>query len=429
VPNDHAYDRLKSFISNPPSKGPPESEIPHPAAGLTIGRYEVLRQRAKGGAASVFEAFDPQLRRRVALKVLTAGAAHPHMVARMHREAAITAQLQHPGIVSVHEAGTVTGPNGVSVHYIAMDYIEGRSLAEILRHRTADLVTLLQVLEDVANAAAFAHVRGVVHRDIKPGNILVEDTGRVLLTDFGLARSESSDGSITGFHTILGTPQYMAPEQILGHVRQIGPSTDVWALGVVLYEILTGRLPFEGKTIPDLQGKIVQDAPVPPSQIDPAVDRELELVCLRALSKSVHDRYSTALEFAEDLMRWRMGEVLSTQDPTRWERFRRFAQRQSALLFVAITAGIAGVLLGSGVVLLTASVRRPLAVLGALLAMLVPLVAAAVSLRLALRPSAAAREARNRPSQAPASRRRESGPPTTRSHAVVARPKSEPPHA
>ncbi len=276
----------------------------------------------------VYEAQDPQLRRTVALKVVRELDAGPEHVARLRREATIAAQLRHPNIVGILEVGSDEDALGTSSHFIAMDYIEGKTLASILKERSAERADLVRVLEDVANAVAFAHGKGVVHRDLKPSNVLVEKGGRVVLTDFGLAYADLFSSRLTRTETVMGTPSYMAPEQVEGRNRHIDGRTDVYALGAMLYEIVTGAPPFVGATLAQLYHKIVHADPVPPRIYDKDVDRGLELVCLKALEKEPSQRYPTAQALAEDLGRIRRGEPVAAQPPSVFHRLRRFWKRK-----------------------------------------------------------------------------------------------------
>lgn len=302
--DDARYNRLQSFLVRAPGEPPPRAPNLQPPELGTVGRYRLLRQVGRGGASTVYEAEDTKYGRRVALKMLTAGAGNPLHVARLQREAAITAQLRHPNIVGVHDTGTVPNAEGQMVHFIAMDFIDGPSLAFRLKDASVPTAGLIRILADVADAVAYLHARDIVHRDLKPGNVLVDASGRGIVADFGLARSGPRAAvSLTGSHEILGTPQYMAPEQVEGRTKDIGPWTDVWSLGVILYQMLTRRLPFIGRTVPEIQTRIVSEAPQPPSALVPGVDARLESLCLRALSRAPAGRPPDAAAFAEELRR------------------------------------------------------------------------------------------------------------------------------
>jgi serine/threonine-protein kinase len=270
-------------------------------------RYEVLRRIARGGMADVYLARDLLLDRPVALKVLFREfATDPSFVQRFRREATAAANLSHPNIVGVYDSGEANG-----TYFIVMEYIEGRSLAQIIRDdgplspdRAADITT------DVAAALGFAHRNGVVHRDVKPGNVLISPIGQVKVADFGIARAVSTQENLTQTGTVMGTATYFSPEQARG--EPVDPRSDVYSLGVVLYEMLTGAPPFSGENPVAVAYKHVQETPVPPRQVDPALPASLEAVTLKALAKNPANRYASADDLAADLRRFRDGrEVLA----------------------------------------------------------------------------------------------------------------------
>ena len=249
-----SIDWLKDFIESDGGSLPSPGAAPGASYPRRLGKYEVLSEIGRGGTSVVYQATDPDLKRTVALKVLR-DAVHPVLIERLHREATATARLRHPNIVSIHEVGTILGPDGGALHFIAMDYVEGKNLAQA----TGDLTSRerLEVLLAVARTVAFAHEQGIVHRDLKPENILIEPATRVdasglrwrtWLTDFGLAKIIGGE-DLTRTGVALGTPHYMSPEQVRGRSRETGPATDVWALGVMLYECLTGRRPLDRKSV------------------------------------------------------------------------------------------------------------------------------------------------------------------------------------
>ena len=244
----------------------PRSSVP--ATPRTLGKYEVVRRIAHGGTCDVFEARDPDLGRQVAIKVLRDGTPD-----RLRVEATAAARLHHPNIVAVHEIGP---------DYIVMDFIAGRTLAELRPGLAVN--ERVKILETVARAVDHAHSKGVVHRDLKPANILIEPEGRVVLTDFGIAKLlDGEDLTVTG--SVMGTPHYMAPEQVQG--RGFGPSVDVWALGVLLYEAVAGRRPFEADSALDVYDQIVRREPV-------RLPGKLGAIAARALEKDIRRRYPSA---------------------------------------------------------------------------------------------------------------------------------------
>ena len=253
-------------------------------------RYKVLNRIGSGGMADVYCAEDLQLGRRVALKLLYRRFAEDEeFVERFRREASSAAGLQHPNVVAVFDRGEFDG-----TYYIAMEFLEGRSLKQVVRQegalepdRAIDLV--IQILK----AARFAHRRGIVHRDIKPHNVIVDDEGRAKVTDFGIARAGASDMTETG--SIMGTAQYLSPEQAQGH--PVDARADLYSIGVVLYELLTGRVPFDAESAVTIALKQVSEEPVPPSELNPAVSDQLEDVVMRALQKDPAYRFADAEEF------------------------------------------------------------------------------------------------------------------------------------
>jgi tetratricopeptide (TPR) repeat protein/predicted Ser/Thr protein kinase len=285
-------DRVKAFFGedDPPPK--------------KCGRYEIVREIARGGMAVVYEARDPDLGRSVALKVLKEG-----NLERLRREAQAAARLHHPNVVVLHEVGP---------DYIAMDLLRGRTLAAAMGEMKSD--EKLGVLETVARAVAHAHAQGVIHRDLKPQNIMIEPDGRVVLTDFGLARIDGGE-DLTRTGAVFGTPHYMAPEQVQGAASS--PGTDVWALGVMLHEMIRGARPFDGATSLALYDKIVREDP-------PALEGDLGAVAAKALEKESSRRYPDAAAFAEDLGRARRGEPVSVRSPGPIDRLARKIRRHPA---------------------------------------------------------------------------------------------------
>ena len=253
-------------------------------------RYQVIAHLGSGGMAEVYCATDLQLGRKVALKVLHERfAADEEFVERFKREASSAAGLQHQHLVAVYDRGEWDGTS-----YIAMEYVPGHTLKQIVTEagplppsRAVDLT--VQILR----AARFAHRRGVIHRDFKPQNVIVDDEGRAKVTDFGIARAGASDMTQTG--SIMGTAQYLSPEQAQGHA--VNARSDLYSIGIILYELLTGKVPFEADSAVTIALKQVSEAPLPPSQINPAVTPELESVVLRALMKDPNDRFADADEF------------------------------------------------------------------------------------------------------------------------------------
>jgi serine/threonine-protein kinase len=257
---------------------------------LIDDRYRLLHRVGSGGMADVWCATDQQLTRQVALKLLHRRFAEdPEFVERFKREASSAASLQHPNVVSVFDRGEWRG-----TYYIAMEYLDGRSLKQIIREEAPlDLLRAIDLTIQILRAARFAHQRGVVHRDIKPHNVIVDGEGRAKVTDFGIARAGASDMTETG--SIMGTAQYLPPEQAQG--LAVSPQSDLYAIGIVLYEMLTGRVPFDGESAVTIALKQVSEAPQLPSAWNPAVPPELDAIVQRALEKNPAARFASADEF------------------------------------------------------------------------------------------------------------------------------------
>ena len=253
-------------------------------------RYEISAHLGSGGMAEVYCAKDMQLGRNVALKILHERfAADEEFVERFKREASSAAGLAHQHVVGVYDRGEWEGTS-----YIAMEFVQGRTLKQIIvEHGPLEPQRAVDVTVQILRAARFAHRRGIIHRDFKPQNVIVDDEGRAKVTDFGIARAGASDMTQTG--SILGTAQYLSPEQAQGHA--VGARSDLYSIGIILYELLTGRVPFEADSAVTIALKQVSEAPVPPSRLSPRVTPELESVVLRALAKEPHDRFADADEF------------------------------------------------------------------------------------------------------------------------------------
>jgi eukaryotic-like serine/threonine-protein kinase len=269
-------------------------------------RYRVIERIGTGGMADVYKAVDETLGRTVAVKVMHARYADdPDFVQRFRHEASAAANLSHPAIVNIYDYGVEGG-----TYYIVMELVRGTDLKAVVKQRGAiDPTSVADYGAQVASALSAAHGYGIIHRDIKPQNIVLMPEGTIKVMDFGIARAVDSDATQTG--TVMGTAQYVSPEQAQG--RKLGPESDLYSLGVVLYELATGRLPFEGDTPVSVALKHVNDEPVPPRQVNPQIPPALEAVILKAMQKDPSRRYRSAEEMREDLLRVAAGRAVAAQ--------------------------------------------------------------------------------------------------------------------
>jgi tRNA A-37 threonylcarbamoyl transferase component Bud32 len=281
-------------------------EQPGPGPGAKLryfGDYELLEEIARGGMGVVYKARQVSLNRTVAVKMILAGElATEAEVKRFHAEAEAAANLQHPNIVAIHEVGTHQGQ-----HYFSMDYVEGKNLAQVVADcgsRTADFRQCARWLKTIAEAVHYAHQRGTLHRDLKPQNVLIDAEGNPRITDFGLAKRAQQESGLTRSGSVLGSPNYMPPEQATGRQDLVGPASDVYSLGGILYELLTGRPPFQGQTSLETLRQVVDSEPVHPSRLNLKAPPDLATICLKCLEKRPERRYPSARALAEELDRF-----------------------------------------------------------------------------------------------------------------------------
>ena len=269
-----------------------------------FGDYELLEEVARGGMGVIYKARQRNLNRVVALKMILSGAlASESEVKRFQTEAESAANLQHPNIVAVHEVGLHDG-----LHYFSMDFVEGANLAEVLSKRKFSPMEVAVCVKQIADAIHYAHQRGTLHRDLKPQNVLIDAAGSPRITDFGLARKLESDSRLTRTGSVLGSPAYMAPEQAAGHLDKLGPQSDVYALGAIIYQMLTGHPPFRAETMMATLRQVIETPPIPPSKTMPGIPKDLETICLKCLEKQPERRYASARMLSEELERFLTGE-------------------------------------------------------------------------------------------------------------------------
>lgn len=308
---------------------------------LSLGDYELIEEVASGGMGVVWRARQLSLGRIVAVKTIRAAhLARPADVARFQGEARAAAALRHPGIVTVHDIGSEDGQ-----HYFVMELVDGPNLAQRLRSGPISPREAASLLRQIAEAVQHAHDQGILHRDLKPSNILLRDDGTPCISDFGLAKALTSDSELTVSGTILGSPSYMPPEQAQGRSAELDARSDVYSMGAILYEALTGRPPFQGDSPVQTLKHVVENEPVAPRLYRPEVPRDLETICLKCLSKDRQRRYSSATTLAVDLGHFLAGEPIQARPPGVVGKGWRWARRKPSLalaLVALLLVGLAG---------------------------------------------------------------------------------------
>jgi serine/threonine protein kinase len=309
----------------------------------SLGGYTILRKIGAGAMGEVYEAQEAQTGKRFALKVLPKNlTADPEKVTRFVQEAKAVAKLSHPGIVSVYKLERDRGRL-----FFVMDLVEGEPLDAVLSQRDLGVVQAGKYVLQVAKALAHAHEKGIVHRDIKPANLMLDGEKNIYLTDFGVAKQEGG-GGLTTAGSIIGTPNYMSPEQAMGRLEEIDARSDVYSLGATMYEMLTRATPFAAPNANAVIRKVIDDDPIPPSRLNGRVPRSLELICLKAMRKAKKKRYPSAAEMATDLSRWLEGKSITARSETPFELTLRWAGRHkgfsisgAAVVFLAVILGVA----------------------------------------------------------------------------------------
>jgi tRNA A-37 threonylcarbamoyl transferase component Bud32 len=326
-------------LESPPS--------PNPLAPVAaFGDYELLEEIARGGMGVVYKARQISLNRVVAVKMLLSGRLASELdVRRFRAEAEAAAKLRHPHIVAIYEVGEHEGRQ-----YFSMEYVEGQDLGHRVRERPLPVTLAAAYVKRIAEAVQYAHERGVLHRDLKPSNVLIDASDQPRVTDFGLAKLLHSDSGLTVSGQVLGTPSYMPPEQAAGRRDQTGPASDVYALGSILFFLVTGRPPFVAETLEATLAQVLHTEAVSPRLLNPSVSRDLETICLKCLEKEPRRRYASAQELAEDLGRCLRHEPIRARPTSRVERMLKWARRYpavatlSAVIAVVVAAGFGAVL-------------------------------------------------------------------------------------
>jgi serine/threonine-protein kinase len=306
-------------------------------SGRDFGSFELLNEIASGGMGIVFKARDKKLNRIVALKTVRPGPPRyaDEAIRRLRIEARLIASLDHPNIVPIYEIGEHRG-----YPYVIFKLVPGGDLERHVPRFTRDPRAAARLMARVARTIHFAHRRGILHRDLKPSNILLDLKGRPHVTDFGLAKCVEAETHLTPSGFIIGTPSYMAPEQVSGPRSIVTASADIYGLGAVLYKLLIGRPPFQAETVFETLQQVLDRQPPPLRSLNPRIDRDLEAICLKCLEKDPIQRYDSAAALAHDLEHWLAGERVSARSAGDWKRVRRWCQHHRAV--VACAAALVG---------------------------------------------------------------------------------------
>ena len=321
--------------------------------GVDVPGYEILAEIGRGGMGVVYKARHIRLDRLVALKMILAGAhASDDQIARFHIEARAVARIQHPGIVQIHEDGDLDG-----LPYFSLEFVPGGSLSQFINGRPQAPRVAATMVMALCRAMAEAHARGIIHRDLKPANVLLTPDHQPKITDFGLAKQMEGDSQQTRSGAIMGTPSYMAPEQAWGQTREIGPLSDQYALGAILYEMIVGRPPFQGATPLETLELVRNQEPVPPTRLQPRTPTDLETICLKALQKDPARRFPDAGAMAEDLRRFLDGEPIVARPVGAPERLWRWCRRNPRVAGLAAAVVLMGIAITAGSAAFAASLK------------------------------------------------------------------------
>lgn len=312
----------------------------------TFGPYRILRKLGEGGMGVVYHAHDPRLKRDVALKLIKMANASPDARLRFLAEAEAVARVDHPNVIRIYELGDIGG-----APFCALEYVPGGSLDHHIKHTLPEPGLAARMMIFIARGVQAAHDHGIVHRDLKPANILLanDSDGLLKVTDFGLAKLlDTDDSGLTQANAVMGTPSFMAPEQAEGRIEAVGRPADVWALGAILYDLLTGRPPFKGSSVRETLQMVIEQDPAPPRRLQGNVPKDLETICLKCLQKAPDKRYASAAALADDLQRFLNGEPITARSVSHLEKGWRWCRRKPALagLMAFSVVALVGLLTG-----------------------------------------------------------------------------------